>query len=260
MDTKPRTIAIAGVALIGLLILRRLRRHKRFHEFLGGGGYNDKIQHNPSQLYNPSQSYTHVVISRGSHPIQPAIIMISGQVAFDENKNLVGGNDKKAQARKAFMNLRSAIESSGATANDVVKINVYIVDYKEEDIEAIQEGCNLCFGQGKRNFASTILGVQALARPNLLIEVEAMAIINSGCVSKDVDKCSGKMARCGGGWGRWRGWGWGKKSCGYGGGCGGCSGCGGCGGGSRRCDKKGDNNSNENSGNNRSEKDEKVNK
>jgi len=235
MDSRNRNLAIAGLAFLGLLVIRRIRRRRRFHdEQMKEGGYNEKIQHNPPVLYNSAQSYSHVVIARGCHPIQPAIIMISGQVAFDENKALIGGNDKKAQARKAFLNLRSAIESSGATVNDVVKITTYVVDYKEEDIDAIQEGANLCFGQGNRKFASTVVGVQALARPNLLIEVEAMAIINTGSISKELDNCAGKKGRCGGGWK----WGWGKK----------------CGG--RKCDK----NSCDNSGSNRSEKEEKVNK
>jgi len=202
------TLGMGGV-LAAVLLVSYVRRRRRLREICLYGAYKHKIVHNPSPLYDPTKYYNHVIISRGVRPLQPAIITIAGQVALDENKNLIGGDDKKAQARKAYLNLRSAIESTGATVNDVVKVTVYVVNYKEEDMEAIEEGSDLCFGQGKRNYASTLIGVQSLARANLLIEVEAMAIINTINISKELDGCS-----------RRGGWGWfrqcGKGQCGKG--------------------------------------------
>jgi enamine deaminase RidA (YjgF/YER057c/UK114 family) len=118
-----------------------------------------------------SPFFTQVVMARGGKTVY-----VSGQVAEDASRQLVGPDDLAAQARQAFKNLKLALAAGGAVPGDVVKINVYIVGYQEKDLDAVQEGLGECFG-ADRGFASTLIGVAALARPGLLIEVEATAVI-----------------------------------------------------------------------------------
>ena len=125
---------------------------------------------NPAELFR-SPYFTQVVTVRGGKTV-----FVSGQVAFDAQHQLVGKDDLASQAKQAFRNLRVALAAGGATPGNVVKINVYIVAYQEKDLDAVQEGLGECFG-ADRGFASTLIGVAALARPGLLIEVEATAVV-----------------------------------------------------------------------------------
>jgi 2-iminobutanoate/2-iminopropanoate deaminase len=83
-------------------------------------------------------------------------------------------DDDEAGVRR--QSLKAYVEAAGATPADVVKINVYLVGNKEKDLKALDEGLTACFGK-QRNFASTVVGVQALARDGMLAEVEAIAVV-----------------------------------------------------------------------------------
>ena len=74
------------------------------------------------------------------------------------------------------MTLIPTLKQRLAKPSDVVKINVYIVGYKEANLKELDAGLMECFGK-ERTFASTVVGVQALARDDLLLEVEAVAVI-----------------------------------------------------------------------------------
>src|SRR5438105_297642 len=78
---------------------------------------------NPPAIAAPS-GYTHVVSARGQR-----IIYISGQVAIDRQGNLIGPGDLRAQAQQVFENLKAALSAAGAAFVDVVKLNMYIVNY-----------------------------------------------------------------------------------------------------------------------------------
>ncbi|HUT49863.1 MAG TPA: RidA family protein [Alphaproteobacteria bacterium] len=103
-------------------------------------------------------------------------IWLSGAVAFDEEGNVVGGDDLYAQAKKTFENIEAALASAGANMSDVVKINTFLTDlsryaeYGKARTEAFPGGVP----------ASTVVGTTALVRPELLVEVEAVAVIGSG--------------------------------------------------------------------------------
>ncbi len=125
---------------------------------------------NPAGLANPG-GYTNVVCADGGK-----LVFVAGQVAFDTNLQIVGQGDLRAQTRKTFENLKIALEAAGARFEDVVKLNVYVVDYKPADRQAIVEVRNL-FVSREQPPASTLIGVQALAADGLLIEVEAIAVV-----------------------------------------------------------------------------------
>ncbi len=125
---------------------------------------------NPRGLTVP-QSYTQVVTARGGKTI-----FVAGQVAFDEAGRLVGPGDLRAQTGQVYQNLKTALAAAGATFADVVKLTTYVVGYKPEDRLTINEVRNKYVLPHPP--ASTLVGVSALAMEGLLIEVEAIAVID----------------------------------------------------------------------------------
>src|SRR3954471_5649571 len=123
---------------------------------------------NPPTLSTPT-GYTHVVEVTG-----PAkTIYISGQIAFDKEGRLVGEGDMKAQAQQVFKNLESALTAAGARFSDVVKMNTYVTDM--EKAPAVREVRARYFGDAPP--ASTFVKVAGLVRPELLLEIEVVAVV-----------------------------------------------------------------------------------
>jgi enamine deaminase RidA (YjgF/YER057c/UK114 family) len=124
---------------------------------------------NPEGLYEPG-TYTHVAIGRGSR-----IVYISGQVGFDAEGNLVGDGDHFAQAEQAFRNVAIAVEAAGGSVADIVKLTIFVVGHRPELVEPLRTARMAVFGDHKP--ASTFLGVEKLIYPTLLIEVEAVTVL-----------------------------------------------------------------------------------
>ena len=101
-------------------------------------------------------------------------IYISGQTAWDVNRQLIGDGDFGTQARDALKNVGHALAAAGARPADVVQLRVYIVDYQMEHLHALAEAVVEFFGPDHLP-ASTLIGVQRLAFPEFLIEIEAVA-------------------------------------------------------------------------------------
>lgn len=124
---------------------------------------------NPPALSTPT-GYTHVVEVTG-----PAkTVYISGQIALDRSGNLVGGADMKAQAEQVFKNLEAALGAAGATFKDVVKMNTYTTDMTQ--VQAIRDVRTKYFANITPP-ASTLVQVVKLARPDLLLEIEVIAVV-----------------------------------------------------------------------------------
>lgn len=130
-----------------------------------------KVHRNPSGIAEPP-GYSHVVeVTSGR------LVLISGQVAYDEAGNLVGEDDHAAQARQVYTNLKTALAEVGATPADLVKTNTYVVDYSPALLPGIKAAASEIMGFDPPP-TSTLVGVTALARPSLLIEVEGMAVVD----------------------------------------------------------------------------------
>jgi enamine deaminase RidA (YjgF/YER057c/UK114 family) len=125
---------------------------------------------NPEDLPTP-QSYTHVVVATGSR-----LVFVAGQVAEDVEGNLVGHGDVAAQARQAFSNLGHALAAAGAKPEQVARITIYVVGHRTEYLPAISEARIEVFGDHLP--ADTLLGVETLAEPGRLIEIEAIAVVD----------------------------------------------------------------------------------
>lgn len=122
---------------------------------------------NPPTLSAPT-GYTHVVEASGGRTLY-----ISGQVALDSTGALVGAGDFRAQTTQAMENLRRALAAGGATFADVVKINWYVTDAAQ--VGVVRE-VRARYISADRLPASTFVAVRALARPEWLIEIEAIAV------------------------------------------------------------------------------------
>ncbi|MFF9646494.1 RidA family protein [Kitasatospora aureofaciens] len=118
----------------------------------------------------PGAGYTQVVTGSGR------LVQVSGQVAFDEHRNLVGAGDPKAQARQVFENLRRCLAAAGADFSDVVKFTFFMTDIAH--LPAIREARDEYLGDLPLPAASA-MQVAALFRPDVLIEIEAMAIVRA---------------------------------------------------------------------------------
>ena len=126
---------------------------------------------NPDGLFRPS-TFTQVVTARGG-----TTVYVSGQTARDAQSQIVGAGDLKAQTSRVFENLRLALAGAGAELADVVKITTFVVDLQPDDRLMIGDMVKRNFPSGRLP-AHTLVGVQALAVPELLIEIEAVAVVD----------------------------------------------------------------------------------
>ena len=130
-----------------------------------------KLEHPHPQglLHNPA--FSQVVAATGTRTIYTA-----GQVAIDEHGKLVGGSDLAAQTEQVMRNVGLALAAAGADFSHVVKITTYVVSYKPEHRTIIGKARAPFFKAAPP--ASTLVGVSALALPEWLVEIEAVAVVD----------------------------------------------------------------------------------
>jgi enamine deaminase RidA (YjgF/YER057c/UK114 family) len=133
----------------------------------------------PVELINPEglptpDNYAQIGVATGTRTVY-----ISGQVARDADDNPVGTGDLAAQVEQALTNVNIAITAVGGTFDDVAKVTVYVVDWTPDKIEAINAGATRAATKLGINpiKPATLVGVAALAEPDLLIEIEAVAVL-----------------------------------------------------------------------------------
>jgi reactive intermediate/imine deaminase len=122
----------------------------------------------PATMAKPN-GYSHLVAVRGG-----TTIYVAGQVALDRQGTLIGTGDFRAQAQQAFENMKAALEGSGATFKDVVKLNNYLVDMSQ--LPAFREVRDRYINTASPP-ASTTVEVRKLFRDDVLVEIEAVAVI-----------------------------------------------------------------------------------
>jgi enamine deaminase RidA (YjgF/YER057c/UK114 family) len=101
------------------------------------------------------------------------LIFVAGQVAFDVHGAVVGVDDVGEQARQAFRNLGAVLQAAGASFSDVVKLTYFVRDI--EAVGAIRSARDE-FVDTTNPPASTLVEVSRLFAPELLIEIEAVAV------------------------------------------------------------------------------------
>lgn len=101
------------------------------------------------------------------------ILFLSGQVAYAADGTPTFRGDFKAQARGAYEAIKALVESQGGTMANIVKITTYLTDmHYRVDLAPIREEFF-----GKKGPASTMVAVSALAHPDWMIEIEAIAVL-----------------------------------------------------------------------------------
>ncbi len=126
---------------------------------------------NPKELFNSVQyGFSQIVVCNPGK-----MVFISGQVAWDENFQIIGENDLKIQTQKAIDNLKIAMESAGGTLDDIVMLRIYKVNYQSEEGAIISEILRQNFGVSPP--ASTWINVKGLANEAFMIEIEAQAVL-----------------------------------------------------------------------------------
>ena len=125
---------------------------------------------NPPGLFQPSTFSQLATVSDGK------LVLISGQTARDAQSNLVGKGDLRAQTVQVFENIKVALQSVGADFDDVAKLTTFVVNLKPADRTMIAEVIASYFPPGRRP-AHTFVGINALAVEDLLIEIEAIAVV-----------------------------------------------------------------------------------
>ncbi|GAA2688100.1 RidA family protein [Streptomyces lunalinharesii] len=117
----------------------------------------------------PSSGYTHVVSGRGR------LAAVSGQMAFDPEGELVGAGDPEAQARQVFTNMSRCLAAAGGSFDNVIKLTYFVTDAAFiPRILAVRDE----FIDTKCPPASTVVQVAALYQPDLLLEVDALALLD----------------------------------------------------------------------------------
>ena len=107
------------------------------------------------------------------------ILLISGTASVDENGASVHAGDFRAQCRRTFLNISGLLESEGATWKDIVRTTCYLRDI-ERDYEAFNEERTAFYAQQGLDPLPASTGIQAiLCRPELLVEIEAIAMFRS---------------------------------------------------------------------------------
>ena len=125
---------------------------------------------NPDSLFNSVQyGFSQIVVAQGSRTVY-----FSGQVAWDENENIVSENDLRAQVWQSLRNVETAVTIAGATLNDIVALRVYIVQSWMDKTAPVSEGLKQFFPENPPT--ATWIGVHSLARPEFLIEIEGTAV------------------------------------------------------------------------------------
>jgi len=128
---------------------------------------------NPDGLPKPDV-YRQLSIATGSR-----LVFLAGQVARDADGRRVGEGDLAAQVEQAYLNIGIALAEVGASFDDVAKLTVYVVDWTPDKMPLLGEGVARASAKMGVDPVKpiTLLGVAALGEPDLLVEVEATAVL-----------------------------------------------------------------------------------
>ncbi|MEI5033638.1 RidA family protein [Streptomyces sp. S1A(2023)] len=107
------------------------------------------------------------------------LVFLAGQVARDADGRPVGQGDFAAQVEQCYLNIATALAAIGGSFDDVAKLTVYVVDWSPEKMPLLGEGVGRAAAKLGIDPVKpiTLLGVAMLGEPDLLVEVEATAVI-----------------------------------------------------------------------------------
>src|SRR5918992_1075017 len=110
------------------------------------------------EVFGAPTVYSPIRYAQGIKTTGGTIVWISGQVSQDQEGKMVHKGNFAGQARQALANLKAMVEAAGGTIQDIVKVNTYLTDLRyREELARIR--------------------VAGLADPDMLVEIEAVAVI-----------------------------------------------------------------------------------
>ncbi len=129
---------------------------------------------NPDGLPKP-EMYRQLSIATGSK-----LVFMAGQVARDADGNPVGEGDLAAQVEQAYLNIGTGLAAIGGSFDNVAKLTAYVVDWSPDKMALLGEGVTRAAAKLGIDPIKpiTLLGVAALGEPDLLVEVEATAVMD----------------------------------------------------------------------------------
>jgi enamine deaminase RidA (YjgF/YER057c/UK114 family) len=130
---------------------------------------------NPDTMPKPVATYSQLAeVNDGK------IVFVSGQVAVDKSGNLVGKDDFRAQVQAVFENLKGAAEGGGGDFHNLVKLNFYVAESVDPSQYAAFREVRDKYIDTAHPPVSTFVVVKRLARPEYMLEVEAVAVVSRG--------------------------------------------------------------------------------
>ena len=130
---------------------------------------------NPQGL--PQVDFHHQVsIATGSR-----LVFMAGQVAWGDDGALVGENDFAAQVEQCYLNVGAALAGVGGSFDDIAKLTIYVVGWSMDKMPLVDEArARACAKLGVQTFTApgTLIGVAALFAPEILVEVEVIAVLD----------------------------------------------------------------------------------
>lgn len=129
---------------------------------------------NPDGLPKP-EPYRQVAVASGTRTV-----FLAGQVARTADGEPVGEGDLAAQVEQAYLNVATALAAVGGTFDDVAKLTLYVVDWSGDKMTALGEGAGRAAARLGVDPVKpvTLIPVTALAEPDLLVEVDATAVLD----------------------------------------------------------------------------------
>ena len=139
-----------------------------FPNSVGGGGSVHYI--NPDSL-NKNPAFTNVVVVEGN----VKTVHIGGQDAVNASGEIVGKGDIVAQTEQTLANLRVAVAAGGAEPEHIIKLNIYVVE--GQPLQAGFDAFQNAWPEVPNAPAITVVFVSALAHPDFLVEIDAVAVV-----------------------------------------------------------------------------------
>ena len=135
----------------------------------------------PIKRVNPAGLHEWPNLTQVAVTTDAAIVYVSGQGSFGPDGMVVGAGDHGAQFRTALANLLIALNAVGASWDDVLKVTYYVVDIGPRVLDQFAEALADVPGiRADPAPTATVLGVAALAYPEMLVEVDAVAVVAEG--------------------------------------------------------------------------------
>ncbi len=109
------------------------------------------------------------------------LVFMAGQVAWDADGTLVGEGDLAAQVEQCYLNVGAALAAAGGSFDNVAKLTTFIADWSMDKMPQVGEGRARALetlGVPALLAPGTLIGVAALYSPDLLVEIEAIAVID----------------------------------------------------------------------------------